>query len=91
MKQQLRKLFSPLLNLFETGNEAFAYKASHRKILVIVSCLFSGLAALVVVLSQGAGAGYLFPAIVFGLIGFTGLIVGLLGTDRAVAKIWGSR
>ena len=91
MKQQLRKLFSPLLNVFESGSESFQYKPSQRKILVFVSILFSGLAALIVVLGQGAGAGYLFPAIVFGLAGLTGLVVGLLGTDRAVARIWGNR
>lgn len=91
MKQALRKVFAPLLNLFESGNDPVVYKPSHRKILIVVSCLFSGLSALIVVISRSVDAGYLFPAVVFGLIGLTGLIVGLLGNDRAVAKIWGSR
>lgn len=61
------------------------------KILIVVSFLFLGLAGLVVLLVGNAGPGYLFPAIVFGAIGFVGLVVGFLGNDRAVAKIWGSR
>ena len=91
MKQQLRTLFSPLLKRFESGTEPFEYKPSQRKILIFVSIIFSGLSALVVFLSQGADPGYLFPAVVFGLIGFVGLVVGLLGNERAVSRIWGNR
>lgn len=91
MKQQLRKVFSPLLGMFESGSDEFAYKPSHRKILVFMSFLFSVLALLVLIMNRGGDIGYLFPTVVFGLIGFVGLVVGLLGTDRAVAKIWGNR
>ena len=91
MKQALRKVFSPILNPLESGNDPVAYKPSHRKILLVVSLLFGGLSGLIVVISRGADPGYLFPAVVFGLISLTGLIVALLGNDRAVAKIWGSR
>lgn len=91
MKQQLRKVFFPLLKLFESGDEAFTYKPSQRLILKFVSFMFLGLAALVVLIGQDAASDYLFPVIIFALIGFTGLIVGFLGTDRAVAKIWGNR
>jgi hypothetical protein len=35
--------------------------------------------------------GGLIPILVFFVIGFVCLIVGFLGSDRAVAKIWGSR
>ena len=91
MKQQLRKLCSPLLSHFESGDEPFAYKPSHRTILLVLSALFFGLATLIVVVNGGGDIGYLFPALIFGLVSLVGLIVGLLGNDRAVAKIWGSR
>lgn len=91
MKQQIRILFSPLLNIFESGHEPFVYKVSQRKILVFIGCLFLGLASLVFVMAQGEDPGYLFPVFIFGGAGFISLLVGLVGTDRAVAKIWGSR
>ena len=90
MKKILRTIFSPLLNIFESGKEAFVYKPSQRKILLAVAILFSGLASLVFVLAQGEDPGYLFPVVIFGGMGFISLIIGILGTDRAVAKIWGS-
>lgn len=91
MKSLLRKLFSPILNPLEAGDAPYGYKPSHRVILVVLSVMLSGLAALVFVLSQGKELTYLFPVIVFGLVSFTGLVVAFLGSDRAVAKIWGSR
>ncbi len=91
MKNQLRTLFSPLLNIFESGTEAFVYKSSHRKILVILGCLFCGLATAVFLLAQGEDPGYFLPVLIFGGAGLLSLLIGLLGTDRAVAKIWGSR
>ncbi len=91
MKQQLRILFSPILNLFESGSEPFTYKPSHRVILIAMGTIFSGLATLVFFIAQGEDLGYLLPVLVFGGIGVISLLVGLIGTDRAVAKIWGSR
>ena len=91
MKQQLRLIFSPILNIFESGTEPFSYKASHRAIMIFMGCLFTGLASLVFVFAQGEDLGYLIPVLVFGAVGFLCLLVGLLGNDRAVAKIWGSR
>ncbi len=91
MKQQLRKIFSPILNIFESGSDPFAYKPSHRTVLVIMGGLFSGLATLVFFLAQGKDPGYFFPVVIFGGAGLLSLLVGFLGTDRAVAKIWGSR
>ncbi len=91
MKQTLRKIFLPILNIFESGSDPFVYKPSHRTILIILGGLFSGLATLVFFLAQGKDPGYLFPVIIFGGAGFLSLLIGFLGTDRAVSKIWGSR
>jgi hypothetical protein len=91
VKKILRKLFSPVLNIFESGDDPFTYKPSHRTVLIIMGGLFSGLATLVFFLAQGKDPGYLFPVVIFGGAGLLSLLVGILGTDRAVAKIWGSR
>jgi len=90
MKNLLRNLFSPLLNIFESGNEAFIYKKSHRTILIVMGILFTGLASLVFTLAQGEDISYLIPVFVFGGAGLISLIIGTLGNDRAVSKIWGS-
>lgn len=91
MKFIIRQLFSPLLSMFESGNDAFIYKKSHRVILIIMGILFSGLASLVFVLGRGEDLGYLLPVIVFGGAGLLSILIGLIGNDRAVAKIWGSK
>lgn len=92
MKSQLRKLTAPLLNLFERGEEPYHYKPINRTILLATSLLFSLLALVVlwVALRQG-DLSYLLPAIVFGSVALIGLIVGALGNERAVAKIWGNK
>lgn len=91
MKNLLRKLFSPLLAPLERGDAPFAYKPSHRTILLVMSAMFIGLASLVFWLTPGGNFNYLLPVIVFGGAGVLGIIVGTLGSDRAVAKIWGTR
>lgn len=90
LKDALRKLFGFILNPLERGEGAYEYKPSHRTILLVVAVLFAGLATSVLLLSKGQDMGYLFPVIIFGAVSLTGLIVGLLGSDRAVAKIWGT-
>jgi len=90
MKLLLRKLFSPLLSMFESGHEEYIYKKSHRVILIVMGVLFTGLASLVFSLALGEDIGYLIPVIVFGGAGILSLIIGSIGSDRAVAKIWGS-
>ena len=90
MKQQLRRLFAPILNILEAGDEAYEYKPSHRSVLLIIGALFTGLASLVLFLAQGEDPGYMIPVLVFGGIGLLSLLVVILGTDRAVARIWGS-
>lgn len=84
-------MFFPLLSVFESGTEAYVYKQSHRTILIVIGVLFSALASLVYWLSQGQDIGYLLPVIIFGTVGLVSLIVGFVGDERAVAKIWGSR
>ena len=92
MKNTLRKLFSPLLNLFEQGEEPYSYRKSHRVVLVVVGCLFmvlsAGLVAVGIVFAQAA---VIAPLLVFFGVGLTALVVGGLGTDRAVPKIWGNK
>ncbi len=91
MKNKLRMLFSPILNIFESGTEPFIYKSSHRVALIIMGGLFSGLATLVFWFAQGMDPVYLLPVVIFYSLGLISLLIGLLGTDRAVAKIWSSR
>ena len=92
MKNSLRALFSPLLNFFEKGDEPYSHKPLNRKILIFMSTLFLSLAILVAYLSRDSSdPGYLLPVLVFSIMATIGLVVGLLGNDRAVAKIWGSR
>ena len=92
MKAQLRKVFSPILNIFEAGDTEYKYKPSHRTILIAVGALFMllSLVSLVAAL-YAAQAGAWLPFLVFFLAGAVCVIVGFLGTDRAVAKIWGNR
>ena len=90
MKSLLRTLFSPILNIFESGDEQYSYKKSHRIILIVMGLLFTGLASLVFTLAEGQEIGYMIPVLVFGGAGLLSLIIGLIGNDKAVAKIWGS-
>ena len=81
----------PLLNLFESSNETYVYKASHRWILLVLSTMFTGLSLGTLLVNGGDDLGYYLPVLIFGGVGLVGWIVGFLGTDRAVAKLWGSR
>lgn len=92
MKALLRTLFSPLLNLFETEEDNLVYKPSHRTVLIIVGCLFAFLSIAVFTVGfNGEGLGFLLPGCIFGAAATVSLVVGCLGTDKAVAKLWGSR
>ena len=91
MVNLLRKLASPILKPLEAGDEPYSYKPLSRKVLIAVSVLFTLLATLILISALGNDLGYLFPVMVFYGVGLTGIIVGLLGNDRAVAKIWGNK
>ena len=91
MKDCFLKIFSPILRVFEKGQEPFTYIPSHRKILVAVGTLFTFLSAVSVyfaVITNELGA--LIPILVFFIAGLVCLVVGFLGNERAVAKIWGN-
>lgn len=92
MKAALRRLFAPVLNYFESGEGAYVYKPSHRKILIFMGglsfCLSVVSLIAAVTATQWAG---LLPILIFFIGGFICIIVGLLGSDHAVAKIWGSK
>ena len=92
MKNALRKLFSPVLNIFENGEDIYVYKPSHRTILLIVGSMFLLLASGGIAVAIIAGlAGGAIPAVVFLLVGLVCWIVGFLGNDKAVANIWKNR
>jgi len=92
MKVMLRKIASPILNYFESGDEAFVYQKSHRKILIAVGVLFFFLSSVSLFVTIETGQyGGMIPILVFLSAGVVCGIIGFLGTDKAVARIWKSR
>ena len=92
MKAHLKKIFSPVLNLFEAGDGEYKYKGSYRTILIAVGVLFLLLSLVSLVAAfYTAQVGAWLPFIVFLVAGSVCEIVGFLGSDRAVAKIRGNR
>jgi hypothetical protein len=92
MKIALRKLFWFILQKFEKGDEPYTYKPLNRTILIIVGLLFCALSIITVyVASDESGYSFLIPFSVFFSVGLVCLVVGFLGNDRAVSKIWGNR
>lgn len=92
MKDVLRRLFWPILVFFEKGGSAEGYRPSHRKILLVVGFLFlvlSGVSLFFSVFAQTFSA--ILPIVLFFVISLVCFVVGLLGSDSAVARIWGSR
>jgi len=91
MKSLFRQLFSPILSIFESGSDEYTYRKSYRIILIVMGLLFTSLASFVYYLAEGQDLGYLIPVIVFGGVGLLSLLIGLIGNEKAVAKIWGQQ
>lgn len=94
MKSSLRKIFAFILSPLEAGDEPYAIKPSHRYVLQAIGGLFALLASIVFVIilrTPDADPGYYTPVVVFYTVAILALIVGFLGNDRAVAKIWGNK
>ncbi|MDY0068888.1 MAG: hypothetical protein WDA10_09830 [Porticoccaceae bacterium] len=92
MKEMLRTLFRPLLAPFEKGTGPYAYRPLNRKLLIVMGILFAGLATGVYLAGRGGDdIAYLLPVLVFGAVALVCLVVGGLGNERAVSRIWGNR
>ncbi|PCH59073.1 MAG: hypothetical protein COC19_07680 [SAR86 cluster bacterium] len=92
MKKLLTKMFWPLLKLFETGKDTANYKKSHRVALNIVGALFSILSLVSATAAYSIGGiGSLIPVLVFFCAGIVAVVVGSLGSNAAVSKIWGTK
>lgn len=90
MKNAIRQLCRPVLIYFEKGEPASSYKPSHRKILLAVAVLFLVLFGLSLYLALAAGQmAAAVPVVVFFVVSLVALIVATLGSDVAVARIWG--
>lgn len=92
MKLSIRKFFSPIINHFESGEEQYSYKPSHRSILMVVGGLFLVLSIISVVtgvlISEPSAA---VPFLIFFSIGLVCIVLASVASDRAVAKIWGNK
>ncbi|MFN2362092.1 MAG: hypothetical protein ABR522_13580 [Marinobacter sp.] len=92
MKDVFRKVFWPILFFFEKGGSAEGYRPSHRKILLAVGFLFlllSGVSLMAARVAESLGA--VFPIVLFFVVSLVCFVVGLLGSNSAVARIWGNR
>lgn len=88
----MKKLFAPILNYFESGTGEYNYQPKYRKYLKFVGLLFLllSLISLAAALGVGQAAGF-FPFIVFSVASLVCMVVGFLGSERAVAKVWSVR
>ena len=92
MKDRLRQLFHPVLRFFENDSDEFQLTPTNRKVALFISATFVIIAFLLpIIASAQPFTAYIFPVAVFGGIGLIGLVVGILGSDHAVAKLVGNR
>ena len=92
MKNILTKIFWPILKLFETGEDPANYKKSHRVALNAVGALFVFLSLVSAAAADSiGGVGSLIPVITFFCTGMVAIVVGSLGSNGAVSKIWGTK
>ena len=91
MKDFFRQVFWFVLCHFEKGEGPYSYKPSNRSITIAVGILFGGLSGGNLYFSlQKADASNALTVVVFFVVAAVALIIGLLGSDRAVANLWGS-
>lgn len=91
MKSLLRSTFWPILKFFESDTEPANYRKSHRVALIVVGVLFLALSIGASIAAGYSGdLGALIPFVVFFCLGLVALVVGALGSNAAVAKIWGT-
>lgn len=91
MKVFFTRVFGFILKPFEKGDAPYVYKASSRTILLVVGVLFTFLSVGSLLASLGKGEyAALLPVIVFFCVGLVCLVIGALGSDRAVANLWGN-
>ncbi len=92
IKASARQILSPILSPLEDSPKPYAYTRNSRVILWIMSVLFVALAvALAAFLPERTDSSVWIPVAVFGSLGVFGSLVAWLGTDKAVARVWGSR
>jgi hypothetical protein len=92
MKKRLAKIFWPILTFFETGGDPTNYKKSHRVALNVVGILFIFLSVVSATAAAATGGvGSLIPVIIFVCVGIVAVVVGSLGSNSAVSKIWGTK
>ena len=92
MKDQLRKIASPILNPLENAAGEYQYSPSHRTILWVMGVLFLGVAGVTLFFSlQINELAGLLPVVLFSGIALICFVVAGLGSDKAVAKIWRNR
>ncbi len=92
MKSILTKIFWPILKIFETNENPANYKKSHRVALNIVGALFIFLSLISSAAAYATGgAGALIPVVIFFCAGLVAVVVGALGSNGAVSKIWGTK
>ena len=85
------RLFWPILRLFESDQIPANYKKSHRVVLIVVGSLFLFLSLVSLAFGYTGGEwGAIIPIAIFSGVGLVAIIVGTLGSDGAVAKIWGT-
>jgi UDP-N-acetylmuramyl pentapeptide phosphotransferase/UDP-N-acetylglucosamine-1-phosphate transferase len=92
MKNRLTRIFWPILRFFETDDDPASYKKSHRVALNGVGGLFIFLSLVSAVTAYSTGGvGSFIPMIIFFCAGLVAVVVGSLGSNSAVSKIWGTK
>lgn len=92
MRNVFIKICWPLLRLFETEAQPANYRESHRFALNFIGFVFLLLSIVSAWVGYSSGElGAIIPAVIFFGAGLSAVVVGLLGSNGAVAKVWGSK